>query len=79
MVTRAVGRPRRGSRTVRVGSGAYLTLPLGAYALQRTIPSVRGGVTSPSPRRPARQSRNVDRDAIGVAARLVLRTRLTPG
>ena len=25
---------------------------LNAYTLQRTIPSVRGGVTAPSPRRP---------------------------
>ena len=58
---------------------AYFTAPLCTYCLQRAIPSARGGVTAPSPRRSMRQSRNVDREAIGCAARLSLRARLTPG
>ena len=32
--------------------GACFTTPLDAYALQRAIPSARGGVTAPSPHRP---------------------------
>ena len=32
-----------------------LPVSLNAYALKRTIPSVRGGVTSPSPHRHVRQ------------------------
>ena len=72
MVTCAIGPPRGEARTV--GSRRK-----SAYALQRAIPSARGSATSPSPRSPARQSRNVDRDAIGCATRLPLRTRLTPG
>ena len=31
--------------------GVDFPAPLGAYGLQRTIPSVRGSVTSPSPHR----------------------------
>ncbi len=31
--------------------GVYFTAPLNTYTLQRTIPSVRGSVTSPSPHR----------------------------
>ncbi len=58
---------------------AYFTASLSAYSLQRAIPSARGGVTAPSPRRSPRKSRNVDREAIGIAARLSLRARLTPG
>ena len=62
-----------------LGARAGLDRPRIAYTLQRAIPSARGSATSPSPRRPARQPRNVDRDAIGRAIRLTLRTRLTPG
>ena len=46
------------------------------YAVQRTIPSVRGCVTSPSPHRSYVGCRNVDRLAIGCALRLPLRSRL---
>ncbi len=59
--------------------GACFTTPLSAYGLQRANPSARGGVTAPSPRRSMREPRNVDREAIGVAVRLSLRARLTPG
>ena len=40
-------------------------------------PSVRGCVTSPSPRRSAKGYRNLDRLSIGCALRLLLRPRLT--
>ena len=48
-----------------------------AYALQPTVPSVGAGVTSPSPRRPGRQCRNIDRLSICLACRLIIRSRLT--
>ena len=35
--------------------GPDLPGPLGTYTLQRAIPSARGSVTAPSPRRSARQ------------------------
>ena len=47
-----------------------------SYAVQRTIPSVRGCVTSPSPHRSEPGCRNVDRLSIGSAVRLPLRSRL---
>src|SRR5690606_21795914 len=47
------------------------------YALQRTIPSVRGGVTSPSPRRSNQKYGNINPLSIGIALRLILRPRLT--
>ena len=47
------------------------------YALQRTIPSVRGGVTSPSPRRSNQKYGNINPLSIGIAIRLILRPRLT--
>lgn len=47
------------------------------YALQRTIPSVRGGVTSPSPRRSMQKYGNINPLSIGIAFRLILRPRLT--
>ncbi len=47
------------------------------YALQRTIPSVRGGATSPSPRRSHQKYGNIDPLSIGIAIRLTLRPRLT--
>ena len=34
---------------------------LNTYTLQRAIPSARGSVTAPSPRRPAWKSRNINR------------------
>ena len=75
---RSPGRKRRGvlSRSAR---GMCFTVPLYAYALKRPIPYGRGGVTTASPRRTARQWRNVHRLAIGFAYRLGLRIRLTPG
>ena len=51
--------------------GAY------TYALQRTIPSVRGGATSPSPRRSNKKYGNINPLSIGIALRLILRPRLT--
>ena len=59
----------------RVDLPALLT----AYGLQRGFPSPRGSVTAPSPRRSQGKSRNINREAIGCAVRLGLRTRLTPG
>ena len=41
--------------------GVDFPAPLTAYGLQRAIPSARGSVTAPSPHRPVRQSRNIDR------------------
>ena len=48
-----------------------------SYTFQRTIPSVRGCVTSPSPHRCQKGYRNVYRLSIGCALRLRLRSRLT--
>ena len=79
MITCAVSAPKRGAVLSGLGERRGLHPPHVAYTVQRAIPSARGSATSPSPRRPARQSRNVDRDAIGCAIRLPLRTRLTPG
>ena len=47
-----------------------------SFAVQRAIPSARGCVTSPSPRRSVAGCRNVDRLSIGCASRLPLRSRL---
>src|SRR5690606_11040498 len=47
------------------------------YALQRTIPSVRGGVTSPSPHRSQQKYGNVNPLSIGIPLRVSLRVRLT--
>ena len=47
-----------------------------SYPVQRTIPSVRGCVTSPSPHRSAQGCRNVDRLSIWSASRLPIRPRL---
>ena len=47
------------------------------YAVQRTIPSVRGCVTSPSPHRSCKELQNLDCMSIGYALRLLLRSRLT--
>ena len=77
MVTLTVGRPRGGGRTVRVGSGAYFTIPLDAYALQRAVPSARGGVTSRSHVILQSEYRNINRFVIRFASRLLLRSRLT--
>jgi len=48
-----------------------------SYALQRTIPSVRGAFTPLSPHRSSGRGRNVDRLSIGIGFRLSLRPRLT--
>ena len=57
-----------------------LPVPLNAYALQRAIPSARGGVTAPSPLVAHDGSHGIlTVSAIGIAVRLILRTRLTPG
>ena len=44
-------------------SAQVVDLPatLSAYARKRAVPSARGSVTAPSPRRPNGKSRNVDR------------------
>ena len=47
-----------------------------SYPVQRTIPSVRGCVTSPSPHRSLKGCRNVDRLSIWSALRLPIRPRL---
>ena len=52
---------------------------LNAYALQPAIPSAGGSVTAPSPRRPDGSHGILTVSAIGLAVRLSLRTRLTPG
>ena len=59
--------------------GVDLPAPVCAFTLQPAIPSAGGCVTSPSPHRAHRQERNINRSAIGLAIRLILRTRLTPG
>ena len=41
--------------------GVDFPAPVSTYDRQRAIPSARGSVTAPSPRRPARQSRNINR------------------
>ena len=57
----------------------YFTAPFNAYALQRPIPSGRGGFTTASPHRTQHGLRNLDRMPFGVGVRLSLRSRLTPG
>ena len=48
-----------------------------AYALQRTIPSVRGPYAPSSPHRSLHRYRNINLFAIGFSFRIHLRTRLT--
>ena len=57
----------------------YFTIMISGYGLQPTIPSVGSSVTSASLHRSIDQYRNINLFAIGFAARLNLRTRLTPG
>ena len=54
--------PPKGMPYFRV-SARDVDLPasLNTYALQRAYPSARGSVTAPSPRRPVRKSRNINR------------------
>ena len=59
--------------------GVDLPAPVDSYTLQRRIPDLRGSVTAPSPHPCQRKLRNINRMAIGLAVRLILRTRLTPG
>ena len=47
------------------------------YTLQRAIPSARGRFTPSSPLRSMRRRRNLQRLPIGIALRLILRSRLT--
>ena len=47
------------------------------YALQRALPSARTRFAPPSPPRSGSRCRNLDRLPIGLALRLILRTRLT--
>ena len=56
-------RPSPKGRPYSRVSARRVDLPalLGAYILQRGLPSPRGSVTAPSPRRPEWKSRNVDR------------------
>ena len=70
-----------GGRGILSGSarGVDLPAPLGTYTLQPAVPSAGGGFTSASPHRPHDRQRNIDRSSIGVAVRLSLRDRLTPG
>ena len=54
--------PPKGRPYYRVSAqGVDLPAPLKTYARQRAIPSARGSVTAPSPRRPHGKSRNVNR------------------
>ena len=57
----------------------YFTAHVSAYTIQRPFPSGRGGFTAASPRRTQCRCRNINRLSIGVAVRLGLRDRLTPG
>ena len=57
--------------------GADLPTPFDAFALQRTIPSVRGPYAPSSPHRSIYGYRNINRFSIGYASRLFLRSRLT--
>ena len=57
-----------------------LPASLDAYSLQRAFPSARGSVTTASPQFAIHGSHGIlTVSAIGLAARLSLRTRLTPG
>ena len=47
------------------------------YSLQRTIPSVRGSFTTPSPRRSHKKYGNINPLSIGIPFRVSLRSRLT--
>ena len=55
------------------------TARVNTYTLQRPTPSGRGGSTAASPRRTQCRCRNINRLSIGLAVRLSLRDRLTPG
>ena len=55
MVTHAIDPPEGGSILSRSALMVDLPAMINAYALQRGLPSPRGGVTAPSPRRPRRQ------------------------
>ena len=59
--------------------GVDLPAPLCAYAVQPSIPSEGGGVTSPSPHRAEASTGMLTGSAIGLGLRLILRTRLTQG
>ena len=80
MITGSIGLPRRGLRTLgpRPVWGAVLPAPRPApvyagFRPRAAVPLLRPRVAA------RRQSRNVDRVSVGLAARLSLRTRLTPG
>ena len=69
--------PRYGSRYYQVRNRrADLPAPL-SYTLQRAIPSARGAFTSPSLLRISPGCWNINQLSIGLALRLILRTRLT--
>ena len=79
-------KPAWGHYHLRPGASVYyrvsaqradLPAPLNAYALQRPIPSGRSPYAPSSPHHSQDRCRNVDRLAIGIASRLILRTRLT--
>ncbi len=57
--------------------GVYFTAPVNAFALIPPLPSGGGRVTSPSPHRARVSSGILTASSIGVAVRLILRTRLT--
>ena len=69
--------PKGSQYCLRSARKVDLPASLGAYALQRAIPSARGRVTSPSPRRSAAGWQNLYCLSIGFASRLLLRSRLT--
>ena len=80
MITGSIGLPRGGLRTLgpRPVWGAVLPAPRPApvyagFRPRAAVPLLRPRVAA------RRQSRNVDRVSVGLAARLSLRTRLTPG
>ena len=80
MITGSVGLPRGGTpyswASAFVGGGLACPRPAPVYAGFRpraAVPLLRPRVAA------RRQSRNVDRVSVGIAVRLSLRTRLTPG
>lgn len=70
-------RPRRFAVLSGFSRGPGFAWDPYTYALQRTIPSVRGGFTSPSPRRNHQKYGNIDPLSIGIPVRVSLRPRLT--
>ena len=70
-------RPRRFGVLSAFGTAGGFACHRYTYGLQRTIPSVRGSVTTPSPHRSYKKYWNVDQLSIGCPVRVLLRPRLT--